>query len=473
VSRVQEIQRRFRERKRDVVSLDSSLGICDEWTLVVDTDTRNLEDVCIILDSEGCNIDVAGTGMDALSLVSMREYVLIIFGGALTDMSGQQFLSRVMNVANDSVKIIILDESEISLGFEALQMGADGVVLKPVSPFRLLDVVREKLRERQKLANLVKNGIDADRVKHCRIVACIPAFNEERSLASVILGVQKYVDYVVVCDDGSHDLTAEIARNLGSVVVVHEENRGKGAALRTAFQRAKVLNPDVVVVLDSDGQHDPDEIPKVVEPIILGQCDAVVGSRFAEGADSDPPGYRKFGLKVISFFMKRKVGDEVKDSQSGFRAFSSKALDCVLDTESDGFGVESEQLMRARENELNVMEVPITIRYEGLHRTSTKNPLTHGSEIIGLILRYVVEERPLLLLGFPGFLSVVVGIVFGLWFLWYFNTSRYFSIPLAITASGALIIGTVLIITSLLLYALARLRSIYAADHPRNRKNRR
>jgi len=115
------------------------------------------------------------------------------------------------------------------------------------------------------------------------VVACIPAYNEEGSIAGVVVQARKYVDRVVVCDDGSVDLTGAIAEGLGAVVVRHGRNLGKGAALRSAFLRARELGADVVAMLDADGQHDPEEIPGLVEPILKGEADMVVGSRYVDG----------------------------------------------------------------------------------------------------------------------------------------------------------------------------------------------
>jgi len=114
-------------------------------------------------------------------------------------------------------------------------------------------------------------------------IACIPAFNEEGRIGGVVVQVRKYVDRVVVCDDGSVDLTGAIAEGLGAVVIRHGRNLGKGAALRSAFLRARELGADVVVMLDADGQHDPEEIPELVEPILRGEADMVVGSRYVDG----------------------------------------------------------------------------------------------------------------------------------------------------------------------------------------------
>ena len=114
------------------------------------------------------------------------------------------------------------------------------------------------------------------------VVVGIPAYNEEKTIARVVLEAQKYADVVVVCDDGSADLTKQIAERLGADVVRHEQNSGYGAAIQTLFKRAKELRADVLVTLDGDGQHDPEEIPQLITPILTGNAEVVLGSRFHE-----------------------------------------------------------------------------------------------------------------------------------------------------------------------------------------------
>ena len=290
------------------------------------------------------------------------------------------------------------------------------------------------------------------------VVACIPAYNEEKTIAKVVLLAQKHVDKVVVCDDGSTDMTGEIASKLGAEVIRHERNMGKGVALKTMLTHVKPLSPDLVVTLDADGQHDPDEIPRLLKPIIGGGADMVVGSRYVEGSKTDMPLYRKIGLKLVDLVGKRSYRGIVKDSQSGFRAFSSRMLDFMLECEAEGYGIETEQLSRAIKNGFRVTEVPITVKYKGLEKTSKKNPVAHGAELIGLALRIIVEERPLLFFGVPAALLLMLGLASGVYLLWYFNETRYFSIPIALITLGALFTGVTLFIASLILYAVARLK---------------
>jgi len=289
------------------------------------------------------------------------------------------------------------------------------------------------------------------------IVACIPAYNEERTIARVVVEAQRYVDKVIVCDDGSTDLTGEIARRLGAEVVRHERNMGKGAALRDLFRVVKEYDPKIIVVLDADGQHDPNDIPKLLEPLVRGEADLVIGSRYVRGGEADTPIYRRIGLKIITFFNRGVVKSAVKDTQSGFRAFTMEALEECLAFESNGFGVESEQITLAAKKGLRVKEVPIKIRYRGLPRTSKKSPFLQGSEIISIVLKMVVEERPLLYLGLPGIIFVLLAIALGTYLLLLFNVTRYFSLPIAIITLGSSVIGITLIVSALTLYGLNRL----------------
>ncbi|MFQ6052521.1 MAG: glycosyltransferase family 2 protein, partial [Candidatus Hydrothermarchaeota archaeon] len=131
------------------------------------------------------------------------------------------------------------------------------------------------------------------------IVAALPAYNEEIAIGSVILRARKHADKVIVVDDGSEDNTAEIAELAGAIVFKHERNMGYGAAIRSCFRKARELNADILVTIDADGQHDPSEIPKLIEPIQKGEADVVIGSRFLSKQKYPIPLYRLLGMKVL------------------------------------------------------------------------------------------------------------------------------------------------------------------------------
>lgn len=154
-------------------------------------------------------------------------------------------------------------------------------------------------------------------------IAAMPAYNEAHVIAEVILGCKKYVDNVIVVDDGSSDNTAEVAKSAGGYVVKHEVNKGYGAALKSCFKLAREFNADVMIIMDSDGQHNPDEIPRLLEPLKHG-ADLVIGSRFINGNGKNVPAYRKVGMKILDIATYLAGGILVTDSQSGFRAYGKK-----------------------------------------------------------------------------------------------------------------------------------------------------
>ena len=289
------------------------------------------------------------------------------------------------------------------------------------------------------------------------IVACIPAYNEHISIADTVSKVSEHVDHVIVCDDGSKDTTGKIAEKLGAIVIRNPKNMGKGAALKNCLKLARKMSAEVVVTLDADGQHDPGDIPKLFRPIMRGEADLVIGSRYLEGSSMDPPLYRRIGLSVINTLGQSAVV-AVKDTQSGFRAFNKKALELFADSDEEGFGVESEQLAIARRFELRVEEVPTTVRYKGLENTSKKDPVTHGLELVTVALRLLVQDRPLMMIGFPGALFIASSLVTGYLFVKEFNLYGYFSVPMALITFTFLILGVLLILSSLIFYAIYLLR---------------
>ena len=195
------------------------------------------------------------------------------------------------------------------------------------------------------------------------IVAVIPAFKEEKNIAKVVLLTKKYVDLVIVGDDGSNDMTGEIAKALGAVVIRNDKNMGKGYTLKRLFNEALKLGADIVVSLDADGQHDPNYIPKLIEPITKGQADIVIGSRYQGTPPDKIPLYRRIGLKIIGLFHKPVIKG-VKDTQSGYRAYHRRVVEVLAkELQTHGYGTETEQLFIARKYNWRIVEVPVTITY--------------------------------------------------------------------------------------------------------------
>lgn len=284
-----------------------------------------------------------------------------------------------------------------------------------------------------------------------KTIACIPCFNEEKTIAKVVIGAQKYVDKVIVCDDGSTDMSNIIAEKLSALVVKHKRNIGYGAGLKTLLSKAHEFNPDIIVTLDADGQHDPEDIPKVTEPIIKGEADLVIGSRFLV-EENDIPKYRKIGIQFLTEVINLTSGIEIKDAQSGFRAYSRKALDVLNPTEL-GMGLSGELLLKASKEGLNIIEVPVRVYYEGLE-SSTHNPIWHGLEVLTAVLKHFSINHPLLVYGLPSFALLFIGFIFGLWATRIYLYDRQFPMGLALVASFSIIVGSMLGITAIILYTI-------------------
>lgn len=290
------------------------------------------------------------------------------------------------------------------------------------------------------------------------VVVGIPAFDEEKTIATVVLGAQKYADVVVVCDDGSSDLTTEIAERLGAEVIRHRQNLGYGAAIQSLFKRAKEFSADVLVTLDGDGQHDPHEIPNVVKLIMAGDADVVVGSRFVDGNHtSKMPSYRRFGVKIISKLVNGSAKNGVSDAQSGFRAYNRQALERLSIFEA-GMGASVEILLEASKHGLKICEVASSCKYNnGEVATSTEHPITHGIGVLMVIIRLIVEERPLTVLGIPGILCLFAGISFGVWMLQIYAVAHQIVTNIALASIAFALIGFFMLSTAITLYAISRL----------------
>jgi len=273
----------------------------------------------------------------------------------------------------------------------------------------------------------------------------------------VILLAQKHVDKVIVCDDGSTDMTTEIAEKLGAEVMQHEKNIGYGAAIQSLFSRARELGADVMVTLDGDGQHDPSEIPAIIKPVLKDYVDVAVGSRFLEKEQTRSiPLYRRLGIRAITKLTSIATRNEMSDAQHGFRAYGRKALE-GLEVSENGMGVSVEILMKARESGLRVVEVPIGCNYHGLEKTSTHSPLRHGAGIVTSIVKLVVEDKPLVFLGVPGAVSLLVGVLFGVWMLQTYTTEGRVVTNIALASVAFVLVGLFAVFTAITLYAIARL----------------
>ena len=286
-------------------------------------------------------------------------------------------------------------------------------------------------------------------------IVCIPAYNEEAKINDVVKKALLYVDKVVVCDDGSSDNTATVAKKAGAIVVSHKTNQGYGAAISTLFDYCRKNNAEIMVTLDGDGQHNPDQIPDLISVIIKHNVDVVIGSRSLKD-DKNLPSYRKTGIKIITSTINSATNLKVTDSQSGFRAYSKTAIDVIRPTES-GMSVSTEILLKISNNGLSMAEVPITVSYNG--DTSTEHPVKHGTHVIGSTLKYVSIKHPMYFYGIPGILLFISGLIMGVAFLdGYLDpdapTVLY---GLMLGSIISILLGSMMIITSILLFSMANL----------------
>ena len=236
-----------------------------------------------------------------------------------------------------------------------------------------------------------------------KIVACVPAYNEEKTIGKVLASASRYVDEVVVVDDGSEDDTGIIAEKLGALVIRHNQNLGKGAALRDCFDWARNNHVNILVTLDGDGQHDPHAIPTLVEAILNGEADVVIGSR---RVSMDMPAFRWFAARLLDRLTNVKADGVIVDSQSGYRAYSRRALQKVTVTER-GMGVDSQILMSARDAGLRIVEIPVSVWYKGLD-TSTYNPIHHTLDVFFSAIKYVCIKHPIrFCVGFAAMVFIV------------------------------------------------------------------
>jgi len=261
-----------------------------------------------------------------------------------------------------------------------------------------------------------------------------------------------HVDKVVVCDDGSTDNTAKLAKDAGAIVI-SQKNQGYGAAIATLFDYARKENAQIMITLDGDGQHNPDQIPLLIDAIITHNVDVAIGSRFLDDI-TQVSGYRKTGIKIITSASNYGTNFKITDSQSGFRAYSKDAIDAIHPTEQ-GMSVSTEILLKISNKGLSIAEVPITISYQG--DTSQQHAVSHGASVLANTLKYVSIKHPLQFYGIPAVVLLAIGTILGAIFLdQYINYQIIFYGSLL--ASGVtFLVGAILLVTSIILFSMANL----------------
>jgi len=292
--------------------------------------------------------------------------------------------------------------------------------------------------------------------------AVIPAYNEEATIGSVVLKAKKHVEDVFVVDDGSIDDTATIAESAGANVIRMKENTGKARAVMAGFSFVRGNDYQAAVMLDADGQHDPDDIPQLIQPILDGSADLVIGSRFMNGV-SGIPRYRKAGQGVLNRATSFGSKVPVSDSQSGFRAFSPKGFQEMV-FRSEGYNLESDMIVHFAERGLVIKEVPVSVHYDvpNMHK---KNSMSHGMGVFNDVVGFIGYRRPLLVFGVPGGFMFVAGAILGFLSVGNLQVFGWGWVMQAMSATLMLIIGLMLVIAGLTLNSLVALMKSMQLEH--------
>jgi len=284
-------------------------------------------------------------------------------------------------------------------------------------------------------------------------IACIPVYNEEKYIENLVQSAKKHVDRVIVCDDGSTDNTVQLAKKAGAIIISHKKNNGYGAAITTLFDYARKENAQIMVTLDGDGQHNPDQIPLLINAITTHNVDVAIGSRFLDN-DTEAPGYRKTGIKIITAASNYGTNFKISDSQSGFRAYSKDAIDAIHPTE-EGMAVSTEILLKISNKGLSIAEVPITISYDG--DTSEHNPISHGISVVMNTLKYVSIKHPIQFYTIPGLALVIVGLILGVLFIDGYLGKQTILYGLLLGSVILFLFGAILTVTGIILFSMANL----------------
>ena len=284
-----------------------------------------------------------------------------------------------------------------------------------------------------------------------KITIGIPAYNEEKNIAAIITKLKKITDSIIVCDDGSSDMTSKISQDLGARVVTHEKNMGYGAAIKSIFLEAKQIQPDILVTFDADGQHNVEDIEKVIEPVQKSTSDIVIGSRFLNEKNKEIPRYRKIGIKTITGLTNTLTGTKISDAQSGFRAYSKKTLEKITPSD-DGMGVSTEILIKSSKLGLVITEVPIKVNYEG--DTSTHDPISHGTSVILSTLKFTSIHNPLKFYGIPGLVFLIIGLGFVAWTIQIYSVEQEIITNISLIGIGCVVLGSIFLMIAVILFSI-------------------
>ncbi|MHA7733161.1 glycosyltransferase family 2 protein [Nitrosopumilus sp. S6] len=291
------------------------------------------------------------------------------------------------------------------------------------------------------------------------ILVCIPSYNAASTIKDAIETCKKFATEIIVINDGSSDDTEKIAKKTGVDVITHKRNRGYGGAIKTGLEEGLKRNAKVTITFDADLQHDAKDIPKIIQPILSNEADIVIGSRFLNDTDDVKP-YRKFGIKLITKLVNSFSKSDIKDAESGLRAYGLDSLKLIVPSlETEGMGMSAEILLKASIQKLKIVEIPRKEMYPEGIQTSSKNPLKHGFGVIVTIFKLIIEHRPLQAFGIPAIVFFIASGISALYVVDFYNYMDRLPVGMTVFTLLLVSIGFFFSLAAVILYVLSRVSS--------------
>lgn len=308
------------------------------------------------------------------------------------------------------------------------------------------------------------------------IAVVLPAYNEETQIGQVIEAIPDFADHIIVVDDGSTDNTVDIAKQKGAITISHKKNRGVGAAFNTGVRHVLNMQVDIMVNMDADGQFNPDDIEKIILPIIEKKADFVTASRFIH-KDFIPrmPAIKLMGNRFMSRFISRLTKQKFFDVSCGFRAYSKEALQ-RLNLFGD-FTYTQETFIDLVFKNIDVLEVPVHVRGKREYGKSrvASNLFKYGYQTLKIIIRTFRDNKPFRLFGSMSVISFLTGLGFAIFLgIHYIQNGVFTPHKWAGFISGFfIVVGLLLLLIGFVLDMFARMRRVQEDILFELKKNRR
>lgn len=288
-----------------------------------------------------------------------------------------------------------------------------------------------------------------------KLLITIPAFNEEKTIAKVIQEIPKEIGglkevKILVIDDGSIDKTAEIAKRAGAdYILVHKRNLGLAKTFKDGLDFALAIGADIIVNIDADAQYNAKEIPKLIEPILKGEADIVLGNRQIDKLDHMPRG-KKIGNKIATWVTRKFSGMDIKDAQTGFRAFSREAV-MKLNVLGD-YTYTQETIIQAVKKGLKIVEVPVEFRKREDNSRLISSIWSYAKKAGIIIIRTYRDYHPFKVFTAIGGIVFLAGVILALRVLFHYLETGYVTphLPTAVLSVMLIVVGSITMVFALL-----------------------